>query len=623
MRISIYTLLLFIFVSSFAMAEDRDIPEGQRSFGDPGRVDVEEVVVTASRIEEPLKETASSVTIVRLEDIRGRNIVSVTDMLRELPELNLIQNGGPGKNATVFLRGGGPEHVLVMIDGVKVNSTTTGSFDFSGLTVDDIERIEIVKGPQSTIYGSEAMAGVINIITKKGTGKPKIELSVEGGSYGTYKPSFTVSGSKGMVDYRLTTLYYETEGISAAKEGTERDGYKNSSISSKFGLTPSERFRVELTGRYYYDSTDLDGFDFMAKKAIDDLNFQSSGNHYMLSGKVIALLTDKWEQTLTISRVRDSLRFRDSDNPYNNAEIITVRNSMDWQHNFYINDSYTITGGIELRKEDGDNRDNFSESISYKAIYINSRLSLLNRSLILNAGIRYDDNDISSSKATYRIAGTYNLHDSGVRVRASYGTGFRAPSFNELFFPFYGNMNLKPEETKSWEIGVEKDMLKGEMTLWITYFNQRYKDLIQTDPNTWTASNIAKAEIRGLETGLRIRLSKGLNVSAGYTYLDTEDKETGEELTRRPRDKFNIAVSYSYNDLSLMTDFIFVGKRFDSSVKRYLASYSVANLSMNYKLSRAITFFTRIENLFDSDYEEAGSYGTPGLSVYGGLRVNI
>lgn len=623
MRISIYTLLLFIFVSSFAMAEDRDILEGQRSFGEQGRVDVEEVVVTASRIEEPLKETASSATIVRVEDIRERNIVSVTDLLRELPELNLIQNGGPGKNATVFLRGGGPEHVLVMIDGVKVNSTTTGSFDFSGLTVDDIERIEIVKGPQSTIYGSEAMAGVINIITKKGTGKPKIELSVEGGSYGTYKPSFTVSGSNGMVDYRLTTLYYETEGISAAKEGTERDGYKNSSISSKFGLTPSERFRVELTGRYYYDSTDLDGFDFMAKKAIDDLNFQSSGNHYMLSGKVIALLMDKWEQTLTISRVRDSLRFRDSDDPYNNAEIITVRNSMDWQHNFYINDSYTITAGIELRKEDGDNRDNFSESISNKAIYINSRLSLLNRSLILNAGIRYDDNDISSSKATYRIAGTYNLHDSGVRVRASYGTGFRAPSFNELFFPFYGNMNLKPEETKSWEIGVEKDMLKGEMTLWITYFNQRFKDLIQTDPNTWTASNIAKAEIRGLETGLRIRFSKGLNVSAGYTYLDTEEKETGEELTRRPRDKFNIAVSYSYNDLSLMTDFTFVGKRFDSSVKRYLASYSVANLSMNYKLSRAITFFTRIENLFDSDYEEAGSYGTPGLSVYGGLRVNI
>lgn len=622
MRIRIYTLLLFIFVSSFAMAE-----EGGSHSGESDRVDVEEVVVTASRIEEPIKETASSITIVRLEDIRGRNIVSVADILRELPELNLIQNGGPGKNATVFLRGGGPEHVLIMIDGVKVNSTTTGSFDFSGINVDDIERIEIVKGPQSTIYGSEAMAGVINIITKKGTGKPKIELSMEGGSYGTYKPSFTVAGSigspLGMVDYRLTALHYETEGISAAKEGTERDSYKNSSISGKFGFTPSERFRVELTGRYYYDSTDLDGFDFMTKKAIDDLNFQSSGNHYMLFGKAIALLMDKWEQTLTISRVRDSLRFTDPDDPFNNAEIITLRDSIDWQHNLYIDDSYMITAGMEFRKEDGDNRDNFSESVSNRAFYINNRLSLFDRYLILNAGIRYDAFDTSGSRVTYRIAGIYNLQNLGTRFRASYGTGFRAPSFNELFFLFYGNINLKPEETRSWEIGVEKDMLKGDMTLWITYFNQRYKDLIQTDPNTWTASNISRAEIRGIETGLKIRLPKGLNISAGYTYLDSEDKETGEELTRRPRDKFNIAVLYSYNDLSVMATFTFVEKRFDSSVKRYLASYSVANLAMNYKLSKATTFFTRIENLFDSDYEEAGSYGTPGLSVYGGLRVSI
>lgn len=209
-----------------------------------------------------------------------------------------------------------------------------------------------------------------------------------------------------------------------------------------------------------------------------------------------------------------------------------------------------------------------------------------------------------------------------MRIRGSYGTGFRAPSFNELFFPFYGNLNLRPEETRSWEIGIEKDILK-DFTLTVTYFNQRYKDLIQTDPNTWMASNIAKAEVKGIETGVKVRLLDSLNLSGGYTYLDSKDRDTREPLTRRPKDKFNASIAYSKNDLSMLLGFIFVGKRFDSSIKKDLPSYSVTNLSINYKITKAVTIYSRIENLFDADYEEAGTYGTPGFSVYGGLRLSI
>ncbi|GAB4410890.1 MAG: TonB-dependent vitamin B12 receptor [Thermodesulfovibrionales bacterium] len=587
------------------------------------KIKVEDIIVTASRLEETVEETTSAVTVISRDEISKRDIIFITDLFRGLPELNLVQNGGPGRNATVFMRGGGPEHLLVMIDGVKVNSTTTGSFDFSGINVDDIERIEIVKGPQSTIYGSEAMAGVINIITKKGKGKPQIDMSIEGGSFGTYKPTLTIYGSDGMIDYRVTASHYYSDGISAAKEGAERDSYKNSSISGKFGFRPSDRFKVELSGRYYYDRTDLDGFDFVEKKAIDDLNFQSSGNHYYLSGKVTTLLIDRWEQALTVSRVRDSLRFRDADDIFNNADIITTRDTIDWQHNLYLNDAYTITAGMEFREEKGENRGNFNDSVSNKALYLNNRVEFFKGDLILNAGLRYDDNERSGSKVTYRVGGMYNLKDSGIRIRSSYGTGFRAPSFNELFFPFYGNLKLRPEETVSWEIGLEKDVMKGDVSFSITYFNQRYKDLIQTDPNTWTAANIARAEVKGIETGMKIRLSEDLNVKAGYTRVDSEDKETGEELTRRPRDKFNISLSYSLKDLSIMTDCVFVGKRFDASIKKDLPSYSVVNLAVNYKLSRALTLFARVENLFDSDYEEAGSYGTPGFSIYSGLRLSL
>ncbi|MFN3395643.1 MAG: TonB-dependent receptor plug domain-containing protein [Thermodesulfovibrionales bacterium] len=622
MKIRIYLILLFLFLSSTSTAEEISFSAGKNLL-DSDHVRFEDVVVTASRIEEPLEETASSVVIIRGEEINKRNFVFVTDLFRELPELNLVQNGGPGKNATVFLRGGGPEHVLVMIDGIKVNSTTTGSFDFSGLSVDDIDRIEIVKGPQSTIYGSEAMAGVINIITKKGTGRPHLDLSIEGGSFGTYKPTLTLSGGDGKVDYRLTASHYYSDGISAAKEGTERDSYKNSSISGRFGFKPSERFRFELSGRYYYDRTDLDGFDFIGKKAIDDLNFVSSGNHYILSGKITALPIDRWEQVLTVSRVRDSLRFRDPDDPFNNAGIITLRDTVDWQNNLYLNDYYTLTAGLEFREEKGDNRDNFAESINNKAFYLNNKFSLFKEQLILNAGLRYDDHERAGSKVTYRVGGLYNLKDLDMRIRGSFGTGFRAPSFNELFFPFYGNLNLEPEETRSWEVGLEKEMLKGDLILTITYFDQRYKDLIQTDPNTWTASNIAKAEVKGVETALRIKLSEVLYLSGGYTYLDSEDKETGEPLTRRPKDKFNTSIAYSRKDLSMLVDFIFIGRRFDSSIKRTLSSYSVTNISVSYKLTKDIIIFSRIENLFDTDYEEAGTYGTPGFSAYGGIRLSI
>ncbi|MFN3478847.1 MAG: TonB-dependent receptor plug domain-containing protein [Thermodesulfovibrionales bacterium] len=621
MKIRIYLILLFLFLSSTSMAEE--MSSAGKNLLDGDHVRVEDVVVTASKIEEPLEEATSSVVIIRGEEINKRNFVFATDLFRELPELNLVQNGGPGKNATVFLRGGGPEHVLVMIDGIKVNSTTTGSFDFSGINVDDIERVEIVKGPQSTIYGSEAMAGVINIITKKGTGRPHLELTIEGGSYGTYKPSLAFSGGDGKVDYRLTASHYYSDGISAAKGGTERDSYKNSSLSGRFSFTPSSRFRVELSGRYYYDKTDLDGFDFIEKKAIDDLNFVSSGSHYILSGKITAIPVDRWEQALTLSRVRDSLRFRDPDDTFNNADIITLRDTVDWQHNLYLGDYYTLTAGMEFREEKGDNRENFSESINNRAFYLNNRFSLFKEYLILNAGLRYDDHERAGSKLTYRVGGLYNLKDLDMRIRGSYGTGFRAPSFNELFFPFYGNLNLKPEETKAWEIGLEKKMLKGDLTLTITYFDQRYKDLIQTDPNTWTASNIAKAAVKGVETALRIKLSEVLQLSGGYTYLDSEDKETGEPLTRRPKDKFNASIAYSRKDLSMLADFIFVGRRFDSSVKKALSSYFVTNISVSYKLNKAITIFSRIENLFDTDYEEAGTYGTPKFSAYGGIRLNI
>jgi len=588
---------------------------------------LEEIVVTATKIKEPVEETTSDVIVIEEEEIKKMNVQFVTDVFRKIPELNLVQNGGVGQLATVLLRGGDSSHTLVMIDGVRVQDPATGSFNFSTINIDDIDRIEIVKGPQSTFYGSEAMAGVINIIMKKGKGKPKIDLSFESGSYGTYKPSLTISGGEKEFDYRLTTSYFSTDGISAAKEGTERDGYKNAFISGKLGFRPTEKLEVELSGKYYYDRTELD----FGSSSPDDTNYIQHGNHHILSGKGKLFLLNMWEQILTVSTVKDSLKTRDPDpDPFlwYNSDVITGMDTIDWQHNFYLSEIYILTTGAEYRKEKAENTGNFDRTMENKALYLSNKLKLFKEDLVFNAGIRYDDYETFGGKTTYRIGATYNIRSAICRIRGSYGTGFRAPTLNELYYPGFGNPDLKPEKTTSWELGLEKDILKDNISVSLIYFEQNYKNLIEyilIDPITWRmiAANIAKAEIKGIEAGATLKLTDHINIRTGYTYLDTEDKTTGQRLTRRPKDKFTLSSEFSTEDISVVADYIFVGKRFDSSVERNLSSYSVINVSSTYKLREGATVFVRIDNLFDKDYEEAGSYGTPGISFFAGVRIAL
>ncbi|GAB4535537.1 MAG: TonB-dependent receptor [Thermodesulfovibrionia bacterium] len=601
-------------MASLAWAEDETIK-------------IKEVVVSAAKIEELVEETTSDVIVITEREIKEMNVEFVPDVLKMVTDLNLIQNGGAGKLAEVFLRGGSAKHTMVMIDGVRVKSTTTGSFDFSGISVDDIERIEIVKGPQSTIYGSEAMAGVINIITKRGKGKPKITTSIEAGSYGTFKPSVSVSGGDKGYDYRLTGSYFYTDGISVARDGTEKDGYRNASISGRFGFRPMERLELELSGRYYYDRSELDAF----KK--DDPNYVQHGHHYIVSAKGKVYLSNTWEQILTLSRTWDSWRYRDPDTSWNNADITTAMNTIDWQHNIYPTDNYTLTVGAEYRKEDGENEGVFDESVDNRAIYINNKLKLLNEDLIINAGLRYDDHETFGDETTYRIGAIYNIKSADLKVKGSYGTGFRAPTLNELFYndPWgsHGNPDLKPERSNSWEIGVEKEIIKDRASISLTYFNQEYKDLIQwveSPPDSWIyiPQNVARAEIIGFEISGYVRLTDNIRLTTGYTHLDTEDKDTGNELPRRPTDKVNISLECSKDNATVTLGYTFAGKSYDDANNlNELSSYSLVNISGDYKIAKGVNIFGRIENLLDEDYEVASGYNSPGFSAYAGIRLEM
>lgn len=582
---------------------------------------LQEIVVTASRIEEPEKEVTSSVTVIRSEDIKRMNTNDITELLRTIPEINLVQNGGPGKEASIILRGGDSRHVLVLIDGVKVNSPTTSGFDFSGILLSDIERIEIIKGPQSTIYGSEAMAGVVNIITKKPE-RSGLELSFEGGSYGTYSPSFSVYSGSERYSLRLTGAYLLTDGISAARSGDEKDGYKNSTLSGSLILRPSGSLEIELLSRYYYDRTELDGFDLMTMRAADDPNYIQRGDHLLNSLTLKTYLHEKWQQVLQLSRNEDKLTGTDPDTFFNNYTIKTEKDEINWQHNLFIAEGYTITAGIEYRKEDALNSGNFDQSRESHAYYLNNRIVPL-RNLVLNAGLRYDHYELSGSRTTLRVGALYNLKDRGLRIRSNYGTGFRAPSMNELYYPFFGNPDLRPEKSYAWEAGIEKDLFSERLTLSITYFREDYKDLINYDPSTWTAKNINRARVKGLETGLSFRVSQDIELRAGYVNLNSEDRDTGERLPRRPEHRAKGELAFVKGPFTGVLYYTYVGGRYDSAINGNLPPYSVVNLSATYKASKTLSTFLRIENLFDKDYEEAGGYGRPGFSAYGGVRLNL
>lgn len=599
------------------------------SWAQEERVEIGEVVVTASRVAEPAFEAINSVVVITAEDLQKSGAEFLPDALRSVPGINVIQSGGAGKLADVYLRGASSKHTVILIDGVKVNDPLNGGFDFSRLSVDDIERVEIVKGPQSTMYGSDALAGVINIITKKGRPGLNIGASFEGGSFGTYKPMLEISGGWKPLDYRLTGSYFKTDGISQAASGTEDDGYENASFSGKLGYAVAKNASVELNGRYSTDKNEQDGWDYSINQLADDLNYTQDGRHYVVSGKGQVYLREDWEQILTVSTVKDDTKNEDPDTANNNFEMETGTETVDWQSNVYSGPN-VLTVGAEYRVESGKISDSagvvFDESVDNKAAYASTKVK--REDLTLSAGVRYDSHETAGEKTTWRVGASEYRKDSGLTVRASYGTGFRAPGLNDLFYKdawgSVGNPGLKPEESTSWEVGMEKEF--SSVALALTYFDQNYKDLIEWTspaPGAWQPQNVNEATIRGVETGLSYRLTDALRLKADYTYLDTENKLTGERLQRRPQDKAGVGAAYSGESLSLSADALYVGERFDAAVQRDLDSYYTVNLGGGFKLTENFSLTARVENLLDDKHEEAGGYGTPGRAFYGGVKATF
>ncbi len=587
-------------------------------------VRIEEIVVTGTSTGMLRSDIPASVTVITEQDIKETGISNVSDLLREVPGLDVVQPGGAGKASSVFIRGANSSHTLVLIDGIRVNSPSTGRFDFADLSVDHIERIEIIRSPMSTLYGSEAMGGVIQIFTKRGTSTAGT-VALEAGSFGTTKETVSTGIRKDFYDINLTASRFDTEGFSTIASGSENDSYENTSISSQIGIHRANR-SIGIMTQLTEARTEIDGFDYTTFAASDDLNNRTIRRWSLLGINMLSSHSNNWDNNLSISSSRERIEGLDEDTPDNRSTLNTSIETIDWHINIRSSDGNKLTFGYELQNKGAEVDSSggaYSKSFNNNAIYIQDTRRF-NPSALLLTALRWDESGLYESALTYRV-GVSIKQTNELKWHAQYGTGFQGPTLNDLFWPGFGNPDLKPEKNKGWEIGLEETILNSTLFSLIYYQND-FTDLVQWDG---TLKNIGEATSRGLEANIDWDISSALHINGHYTYDETEDTKTNAYLLRRPLNKYGVTFTMKPSGRTIFDlKYIHTGKRFDfdsdwDGMPEILKAYSKVDIFASYKLRKDTELYGRIENLLDKGYEEAKGYGTAGFSTFWGIRISL
>jgi len=581
-----------------------------------------QIVISPFRRQGSASQSGSAISIIDSETIDRTGSRSVAELLRRVPGVEVVQAGGAGRTATVFLRGAESDQTLVLIDGVRLNTVADGSFDFADLRVDNIQRIEILKGPQSVLYGSEALGGVISIFTNRGHDGSGVTLKAEGGSYSTQ--DYSIRGA--VHDEQLTSStslsYQSTQGISAAapRSGNkEADGYENITVSTANELLLGSDWKAGVSGRLQRGDTQLDGFDFMTGP-IDDLNYTQ--RHQLVSGQAnVGKTTGVIRPNLSLGYMYDQLNGYDDNTAYNSYDIRNTLLSPTLQVDVVPADWTTTTVGVSFEDRSAANPGNFDQSRSVYATFLNQQFDI-SRAFSISGGVRYDHYSDFGDQVTYRTTVSALIEDAASRIHTSIGTGFKAPTFNELYFPGFGNKNLSPEKNRGFDVGVETTLFDDRLVNDLTFFRSDYEDLISFNTTDFTAQNIESSVAKGFEESLELMVSKMVTLSFGYTYTDSVNRNTNQMLPRRPLHRFTTGVIFKpIDDLTVDLLYLMVKDRIDSDLSK-MDNYDRVDTTIRYT-GGVVNPYVRIINLFDTRYEEITGYGTPGLSAYGGIEIPL
>lgn len=589
------------------------------SEAEPTALVQETVVVTANRIEAPRETVGSSVTVISAEEIALRKKTNVAELLRTVPGLEIVRGGGPGQVTSVFLRGGNSSHTLVLVDGVRLNTTTVGAFDFANLSTDGIERIEIVRGPQSTLYGSEAMAGVIQIFTKKGEGGFSVSGLVEVGEASHRRVRVGVQGGGDRFDFALTVSDEESDGVSAASEragNTEDDPFENVAATLRTGYEFAEDGRIDLVLRTFDSDVGNDGFDFFLGP-VDDLDALQTREGIAGRLEVTKQIGERLRQSFRVGLSDEQLIGTDPTNFFSNFTIDSKSLEVSAQSDLTLSENDVLTLGLAWEDREGGSAGSFEESLEIASAFVQNAWNWQDR-FHLTAGLRYDDHSEFGDETTYRLSASWQVAEAS-RLHGSYGTGFKAPTINDLFFPFFSNPDLQPETSEGFDVGFEQTWLDERLRVDLTWFDTEYEDLIVFDFITFLPQNLASATSSGVELTVDYKVGPRFQIAASHTVNDTEDLRTGEQLARRPKERSTLNLFFQpLERLSGTISFIIGRDRVDSDGSE-MDDYERLDLSLEYRFSESWKPYLRVENLFDEDYEEVNGFTTPGILAVVGL----
>lgn len=612
-------------------------------------------VFSATGIATPASEVASSVSVVTADDIARTQERTLPQVLETLPGLNVVQSGGPGGQTSVFIRGTNSNHVKVLLDGIDVGnpSTANGAFDLGQLLVTDFARIEVLRGPQSGLYGSDAIGGVISAETKKGEGPAQTMGFLEAGALGTFNQAASLSGATEKLGYSFNVTHFAANAIDVTPQAIAPPGWP---------LNPNITDNWTYSTRLDYQATDALAVNFVARYIDSSLQYTpdiypaptyegvpaaqrstAAASMFITKGEgVWKAFDDLLTTTFGVSAVTGS-NPTTGPNASVNGDYTGDRQNYYLRSNLAFAPGQNLLMGVERRNESMTSATAYTEmdaATGDTGIYGEYQGSFGDY-LFGAANIRYDSDDTFGDHTTFRLAPALLLPETGTKLKASYGTGFKAPTLYQLYAPYYGNAALRPEESSGWDAGIEQKLFDDRVLVGATYFHNDITNLISYDPVTYQNVNISSATTRGVESFVAVKVTDRLGVRVDYTYTDVVGSmppgqpfgaacapidATSCYPLRRPNNKVSLTVDWNPTDqLNLSASLVYASSWWDivRLTSDYIdqPGYTVVNVAANYKVNENVLVFGRIDNLLDETYENPNGFLAPGFGAYGGVKL--
>jgi vitamin B12 transporter len=594
----------------------------------PGEAEAEQVVVSATRFDIPLDQSPASVSVISSEDIEQKQIQRVSDALREVPGVSVVQTGTAGQLTSVFMRGLPSEDMQVLLDGIPINQGLSGAMNFADFVTDDIDRIEVVRGPQSTIYGPRALAGVIQIFTKQGAGTPDVMVAAEGGSYDTFREWGQSGGKIDGFDYSIAASRLDTE------NARPNNNYRNTAAIADVGWSPGEQLRIGSLFTYSVSDTGNPNTIF-DPRPIDHFLTE----RWLIGPHVDWKATDWWEHKL----IFDYDHERQINNPNEDGFVgptraLFERTQLDYQNDLRPTSWLTLTSGFFYsRVNTGQERPFVQFGPTFISDHTNEIAGFLQatlrpiENLIFVAGGRFDHFNQFGGIWTYRVAGSYKIDKTDTTLHSSVATGFSPPSSQDKIFG--NNPNLEPEKDFGWDIGIEQRLWERRVTLGLTYFHNDLSNVIGFN-GLFQTLNLGAAETQGLEAELRAQPITDLLFTASYTYLDARKTSSadisqpqGARLPRRPRNEIYLSASYLwFKNLRTTIEAKFVNAReeLNFGLPNFdIEDYSFVNIAAEYEVNPHLSIFGRIDNVTNEHYAEVFGFPALGRAAYGGVKLRF